>query len=447
MRLPQTGGTFTQTSTQVQAPGLLTEEIEHATSILLTFDQGMLDDGVLVDPSNYTINSFPRLLSATFVDMSTITLLFSELLDTTTAQDETNYGLTGASAPVVSTASLGEDGVTVTLVLATELTDSETYDVTASGVLDLTGNEVDPAYDTVSFLAQFPEFVWTQLSPATSPSARQEHKMVYCNSTHTGILFGGYVGGDETWSWNGSTWTNKAPGTKPSERYEHDMAYDSVNDVVVLYGGIASPRSDQTWHYAPQANTWTLITPTGAPGALESHAMVYDSSRDEIVLFGGYSTNNKTWIYKTTTQTWTEKATGAVTKPGARYYHRMAYDSVRHVTVLFGGSSGNSETWEWDGSVWAQKVPATTTPAGRSQQAMFYSQAAGGVVMYGGDGADPTIWVWDGSDWTQSVPDSPPVARYGHTMTFDYTTSGLIVFGGYNAITYDLLDDTWTYAP
>jgi len=32
-------------------------------------------------------------------------------------------------------------------------------------------------------------------------------------------------------------------------------------------------------------------------------------------------------------------------------------------------------------------------------------------------------------------------------MTFDYTTSGLIVFGGYNAITYDLLDDTWTYAP
>src|SRR5438105_4916475 len=87
----------------------------------------------------------------------------------------------------------------------------------------------------------FPPGTWTQLSPASSPSARSGHAMAYDNASAQVVLFGGsdqYGTLGDTWVWDGSNWTQKYPVNSPSTRSVHAMAYDTANAQVVLFGGI-----------------------------------------------------------------------------------------------------------------------------------------------------------------------------------------------------------------
>ncbi len=92
---------------------------------------------------------------------------------------------------------------------------------------------------------------WTNMNPATKPSARQRHAMAYDSANQKIVLFGGSVGGDETWVYDlaGNTWTNMNPATKPSARQYHAMAYDSANQRIVLFGGNDGTSDDETWVY------------------------------------------------------------------------------------------------------------------------------------------------------------------------------------------------------
>ena len=63
--------------------------------------------------------------------------------------------------------------------------------------------------------------------------------MAYDPGTGQLVLFGGYDGGflDDTWTWNGSTWTQMTPATSPPARDSASMAYDPGTGQLVLFGG------------------------------------------------------------------------------------------------------------------------------------------------------------------------------------------------------------------
>src|SRR5438067_1009208 len=70
---------------------------------------------------------------------------------------------------------------------------------------------------------------WTELSPATSPSARAAQAEAFDSSTGDLVLFGG-VGPsgflDDTWTFDGSDWTQLFPSTSPSARLGASVAFD-----------------------------------------------------------------------------------------------------------------------------------------------------------------------------------------------------------------------------
>ena len=63
--------------------------------------------------------------------------------------------------------------------------------------------------------------------------------MAYDAARQRVVLFGGFGGGHlgDTWEWNGTNWTQLTPSTSPTARNAHAMAYDAARQRVVLLGG------------------------------------------------------------------------------------------------------------------------------------------------------------------------------------------------------------------
>jgi hypothetical protein len=68
--------------------------------------------------------------------------------------------------------------------------------------------------------------------------------MAYDAATQAVVLIGGNGTNEtqeftDTWSWNGATWTQLFPASSPSARTSPAMTYDPVLRAVVLFGGYA----------------------------------------------------------------------------------------------------------------------------------------------------------------------------------------------------------------
>ncbi len=305
---------------------------------------------------------------------------------------------------------------------------------------------------------------WTQMNPVTKPSARQNHAMTYDSTNNKIVLFGGNDGPtrfQDTWVYNiaGNIWTQMNPATKPSARYNHAMVYDSTNNKIVLFGGYDSYGydDDETWVYDVVSDTWTQMNPTSKPSARSLHAMVYDSDNNKIVLFGGYyydytsHYDDETWVYDVASDTWTQM--NPPTKPSTRRHHDMVYDSANNKVVLFGGYTGisNDETWVYDvaSDTWTQMNP-TTKPSARVRHTIVYNSVNNKVVLFGGfdsGGYDDETWVYDvASDtWTQMNPATKPSARDQFAMVYDSVNNKVVLFGGYTSTSPYVNDETWVY--
>ncbi|HIE71069.1 MAG TPA: hypothetical protein EYP98_13340, partial [Planctomycetes bacterium] len=101
------------------------------------------------------------------------------------------------------------------------------------------------------------------------------------------------------WEYDGVDWTQSTPASSPSARYNHAMVYDSVRGKVVMFGGQAPGTTNDTWEY--DGVNWTQVTTTSSPSARYAHAMAYDSARGKVVMFGGVVGSNgffnDTWEY------------------------------------------------------------------------------------------------------------------------------------------------------
>ena len=201
---------------------------------------------------------------------------------------------------------------------------------------------------------------WTQLSPASSPSAREDHRMAYDAARGQVVLFGGFGSSGflgDTWVWDGSNWTQKTPASSPPARELHAMAYDAARGQVVLFGGYGSQAFGDTWVW--DGSNWTQRTPASSPPARYEHTMAYDAARGQVVLFGGAGNSNNgllgdTWLWGGSN--W--RQTNLLKHPQPRREHAMAGDAANGQVVLFGGfvctTQGQcgiyQDTWVWDGT-------------------------------------------------------------------------------------------------
>ena len=157
---------------------------------------------------------------------------------------------------------------------------------------------------------------WTNMDSPSGPSARLLHAMSYDAESDRVLLFGGITEAgrfsvtysDETWAYdfNTNTWKNMAPATGPSGRSGHVMVYDAESDRVILFGD--SLGSDDTWAYDLNTNTWTNMNPPSDPSARADHAMTYDAESDRVILFGGRTVtglDDEPWAYDFNADAWT----------------------------------------------------------------------------------------------------------------------------------------------
>ena len=200
----------------------------------------------------------------------------------------------GAAVALIS----GPDGSSITLP-------SDTYPgyvfngwfTAASGGTEVgvAGSSYTIAAGGVTLFAQWasppPPTTWTQLSPATSPPARDFASMAYDPATGQMVLFGGMgIGGsylDDTWTWNGTTWTQQYPATSPSAREFASMAYDPATGQLVLFSGDSSTAAPSTTPGPGTALPGCSSPRPTVPAPVAS--MAYDSGTGQLVLSGGDS--------------------------------------------------------------------------------------------------------------------------------------------------------------
>lgn len=310
--------------------------------------------------------------------------------------------------------------------------------------------------DTWAF--DFNANTWTDVNPATTPSARQLAATVYNSQLDRVVMFGGTGASallDDTWAYdlNTNRWEDENPAIRPSSRSGHAAAYDSQSDLVVLFGGSRGPAAlGDTWVYDLRSNVWTNKNPTTSPPPRSGHAMAYDSQKDRVLLFGGSAGStflDDTWAYDVNTNTWTQW--NPVPKPLARHRHAMAYDAESARLVLFGGADAVDlfdDTWiyDFDANVWTDLNPATR-PAARGRHAMAYDGQSDQIILFGGTGTGTLgdTWAYDlnSNTWQSLSPATRPSPRSHPTLAYDAESDRAILFGGSNGAA--VLDDTWTY--
>ena len=292
---------------------------------------------------------------------------------------------------------------------------------------------------------------WTQITTATSPSARCCHGMIYDAARDRIVIFGGSDGSfprfNDTWEFDGVSWGQISTATAPPPREFPGMAYDLARSRIVLFGGSPNGGAElgDTWEY--DGINWTEVTTPTSPPARRNLFMIYDALRSRIVLFGGVieaiGLVSETWEYDGTD--WVEMVT--LNKPSPRASHSMVYDPMRNRTVLFGGSTNDGdsdETWEYDGNNWILVNTPTSPPARDAAHAMAYLDGA--ILLYGG--SDQTnvslgdTWRYDGTDWSEVPISVSPDPLILHAIAQDTVREQLILFGGRNGA---FLADTWIY--
>ena len=241
---------------------------------------------------------------------------------------------------------------------------------------------------------------WTKASPATSPPARLRHAVAFDLLRGKVVLFGGSTATNtghfaDTWEFDGTNWQQLTPANSPTPRNDHAMVYDEARQKVLLFGGHdVSAVFGDTWQW--DGTNWTQLNPVTIPTVRRDFGMVYDKARRKVVMFGGFQGQglgvplNDTWEWDGTD--WTRVTT--TTSPSARGGFVMAYDIVRQRTTLFSGYPITADTWNYDGKDWALQTSAAT-PTGRSGHAMVYDFLRSRLVMAGGYDSAFTNDTWE----------------------------------------------------
>ncbi len=250
----------------------------------------------------------------------------------------------------------------------------------------------------------------------SAPTARMAHAFAADPVRQRALVFGGYgysfpaydvwaLSTERPWTWA----PLYVPGTAPSGRLSMTLVRDPVRDHFLVFGGKSlSTRYADTWRLVSTGNLaeWNRVTTAGGPSAREAPA-VWDSLRDRLLVFGGYTSSsgptNELWALATdgVNGNWSALTTSG-TPPVARYGHTLVLDTRRDRLLVFGGVSGGMVA-----QVWALPL------------------------------SDP-FPAWN---LVSPAPPVGPSARYGHVAVVDAENDRMLVFGGYDGVSF--LNDAW----
>ncbi len=274
---------------------------------------------------------------------------------------------------------------------------------------------------------------WTELTPASSPSARESAVMIFDQSTGYLILFGGTNSGGslgDTWSFDltSVTWTELTPSSSPSSRYAAAMDYNASSGQLILFGGSnGSSYFNDTWGFNPSNNTWMNLTPAHAPSVRLGAALSFNPCNGQSFLFGGKGPDgllSDSWVFNATAHTWTQL--NPPHSPKARYSASMDFDQTSGLMMLFGGKGNNgllNDTWGFDAKdnahTWMKMTPPTSPPA-RYGTRMKFDPSSGQMILFGGSGNHGDLndtWAFGIPSnavlfWNNLNPSSSPSARF-----------------------------------
>ena len=135
---------------------------------------------------------------------------------------------------------------------------------------------------------------WNNVSPGSGPLARCLHAATYDAHNHRMIMYAGQNNSgplDDIWflDLDTNTWTQLNPATKPSARFFSPVVYDTKNHRVTMFGGQGLLGFNaEAWVFDLWTNRWTQLTPSGtAPSQRAGSAAIYDGAHDRMVIFGG----------------------------------------------------------------------------------------------------------------------------------------------------------------
>ena len=283
---------------------------------------------------------------------------------------------------------------------------------------------------------------WSQLSPTgATPQGRIYHTLAYDSVRDRGVLFGGLNGTsatNDTWEWAplSNTWTQLSPASSPSARQVMAFAFDASRGRTVVWGGFNGTFLSDTWEW--DGTNWQQLGASPFAGRCAA-TMVYDSKRQKCILFGGQaqsSFTNDVWQWDGTAWTQLAPSVSGAAGPAPRFYQSMVYDSREDRVVVFGGANGSitfRDTWAWSPATAAWTQLSNTGPSARSQAAMIYEPRIDRVVLY--DGESPSVqpisdtWILAGNTWTLAS-DAPPPARRRHVIAYRPGTGKSLMFGG-----------------
>jgi len=147
---------------------------------------------------------------------------------------------------------------------------------------------------------------WTPLSPSgTPPSARAFHAAVYDAARDRVVVFGGIGPSghlNDVWalSLEGLVWTQLSLASPPPARQASAAIYDPVADRVVVFGGYdGNTLFDDAWALSLASTAWSKLLPGGTvPTSRTGSSAIYDPLSDRMLVFGGRTlagSSNETW--------------------------------------------------------------------------------------------------------------------------------------------------------
>ena len=305
---------------------------------------------------------------------------------------------------------------------------------------------------------------WVSPHLAASPPGRCCMGMAYDRAMGATLLYGGRTYtttfGD-TWAFSKAKgWTQLTPAVCPPPLAGASLAYDATTKTVVLFGGsfASNTNSNETWTW--DGVTWTQQFPAVSPPARNWNAtngMVFDFQLGKVVLFGGYTDQfiimNDTWEWDGKSKTWMQQFPANSPSPRTT---TLAYDETAKQVVLFGGWTNGiayGDTWAYDGVNWVQQQPVTS-PQTRAENGLAFDPILGKVVLFGGlAGALRRLWArpvelhlaMGRTELEPGVQTSlRPQSSSGVSFTYDRTTEGMLLFGGW-VTDSSFTSNTWLF--
>jgi hypothetical protein len=218
------------------------------------------------------------------------------------------------------------------------------------------------------------------------------------------------------------------------------------------------------------------------PAPRLGHSAVLDTVHNKMIVFGGYTSSNDSpqdahfndvWYLTSanstkSNETWEQAAVAAGPAPGARAGHSAVLDTVNNRMIIFGGFEGyalpvENDVWVLENAngiggtpTWVQLNPAGSLPPARSNHSAVYNPTTNRMIIFGGNNGANTefsdVWVLENANglggiptWVNSIAqDTSGIApRDSHTAVYDVVNNRMTIFGGVDAFTSTVYNDTW----